>query len=163
MEEIWKPTYLTENYEVSNLGNIRNSKTKKLLKLTTTTTGKYIQVGIYVGSKKNSVRVHKLVMRAFKQDSYFEGAIINHIDCNKQNNKKENLEWCTQTHNRKHASEHGLILKGNRHKNAILKEHQIPVIRNLNKILDQTTIGKLFSVDNTTISKIVTGKNWTHC
>lgn len=30
-EEIWKQTYLSEDYEVSNFGRVRKYKTKKLL------------------------------------------------------------------------------------------------------------------------------------
>lgn len=47
-------------------------------------------------------RVHRLVAEAFlkNHDNY---PVINHIDANPANNLLNNLEWCTQSHNIKHA------------------------------------------------------------
>lgn len=164
MDEIWKFSYLSENYEVSNLGYIRKTRTKRLLNPSTTTIGNYKQVALYINNKPKLIRFHKVIMMTFKPELYFEDAQINHIDGNKHNNNLENLEWCTQEYNRNHAIKNGLIKKGSLHSNSILKEHQIPVIRELYKILkNQKLLGRLFKVDHTTISKIITGKYWLHC
>lgn len=50
--------------------------------------------------------VHHLVARAFC-DGYFEGAVVNHKDCNKHNNSADNLEWVTRSENSKHAHRNG--------------------------------------------------------
>jgi 2-hydroxy-3-keto-5-methylthiopentenyl-1-phosphate phosphatase len=42
--------------------------------------------------------VHSLVAEAFV-DGYFEGAIVNHKDENKTNNRADNLEWVTYRQN----------------------------------------------------------------
>ena len=42
--------------------------------------------------------VHRLVGFYFC-DGYFEGAVINHIDANPENNHYENLEWVTHKEN----------------------------------------------------------------
>ena len=42
--------------------------------------------------------VHRLVAELYV-DGYFEGAHVDHIDCNKQNNHYTNLQWCTKKYN----------------------------------------------------------------
>lgn len=56
------------------------------------------------GSRK---RVHRLVLEAFCQNH--DGRdIVNHLDGDGTNNRLDNLEWCTYSHNLKHAYNHGL-------------------------------------------------------
>lgn len=105
MEEIWKdiPSY-EGNYQVSNIGRVYSKITNKILKQSKTTTG-YKKVELYRNKQKKSVRVHRLVMYAFfgvKKD------IINHKDGNPLNNNLNNLEYCNQSHNMKHAYKLGL-------------------------------------------------------
>ena len=51
----------------------------------------------FEGGKKNFM-VHRLVAKAFVP-GYFEGADVNHKDCNRQNNHADNLEWMTRRDN----------------------------------------------------------------
>ena len=52
---------------------------------------------------------------------------VNHIDCNKENNCVDNLEWCTRSHNMRHAFENGLAnqYKGEKNPRAILTEELV--------------------------------------
>lgn len=50
--------------------------------------------------------IHRLVAENFI-DNPNNYKIINHIDNNPSNNRVENLEWCTQSHNIKYAYENG--------------------------------------------------------
>lgn len=83
----------------------------KILSLTHTRGG-YMSVQIFKDSKYYTYKVHRLVAIAFlpNPDSLPE---INHIDGNKTNNVSNNLEWCTKSHNIRHAFNSGLIDKHN--------------------------------------------------
>ena len=102
--EIWKPVNLPryeEYYEVSTFGNIRNKKTGKLLKQSLRNS--YLSVCLcYVDNKNHSESVHRIVAKTFidNPDNY---NTVNHKDCNKLNNKVENLEWCSMKKNVNHA------------------------------------------------------------
>lgn len=114
MQEEWKRLIYQGKdygdwYEVSNLGNIRNSNTKYVLKLKLLKTG-YYSITASLGSRqsKKTIRVHRAVAETFiaNPNNY---PVINHIDGNKLNNCVDNLEWCTYADNTRHAWDNGLI------------------------------------------------------
>lgn len=106
MKEIWKPIKNYETYyEVSNLGNVRNYKTKKILKGDINTCG-YRRVVLYAPVKKRFF-IHRLVAYHFC-DGYQEELIVNHKDGNKLNNMADNLEWVTRSENDLHAYKNDL-------------------------------------------------------
>lgn len=90
----WKR--INENYVISNEGHVINTNTNKLNKHCKTSLG-YIRV-----SAKKNYLLHRLVAEAFipNPNNLPE---INHIDGNKENNRIENLEWCTHSDNVKHS------------------------------------------------------------
>ena len=113
MEEIWKRLiYHGEDYgdwyEVSNIGNIRNSRTHRIRKLNVLPKG-YAFVGVSLGSRddKPLFKVHRAVAETFIPNP-MNLPTINHIDGNKLNNIVENLEWCTYQENIIHAVQNGL-------------------------------------------------------
>lgn len=68
--------------------------------------------GQYITStyKQVNYRVHRLVAYAWIPNyEQSTKTIINHINANKHDNRKSNLEWCTYQHNSKHASDNGLV------------------------------------------------------
>ena len=50
--------------------------------------------------------IHQLVANAFL-DKLPHHEVVNHKDGNKHNNVVDNLEWCTNAYNHKHATETG--------------------------------------------------------
>lgn len=53
------------------------------------------------------IPVHRIVASAYKFDSYFEGATVDHIDSNKINNDITNLEWVSQSENEYRSYKNG--------------------------------------------------------
>lgn len=97
MEEIWKNIKEYDIYEVSNLGNVRNKITNKQLYYSNSNNG-YLRVGLFKDHKRTMYSIHRLVAETFI-DNPENKPCINHKDCNKKNNKVDNLEWCTYKEN----------------------------------------------------------------
>lgn len=103
-KEIWVKTFLSDDYEVSNLGRVRSlnrySRNGKFYKgeakkLSTNSSG-YLTTGIH----KRQKAVHQLVYYSFNggQPSGFD-YVIDHIDGDKLNNCLENLQCVSQYQN----------------------------------------------------------------
>ena len=99
--ELWKDIIGFEGlYQVSNTGKVYSIRRNIMLKGKTDRYG-YRTVVLWNG-KNNYRTVHRLVAEAFVPQ--VDGCnVVNHLDCDKQNNKAENLEWTTVQGNTKHA------------------------------------------------------------
>lgn len=105
---MWKDIKNWEKlYEVNEDGEIRNYKTKKLIKGDINNCG-YYRVKLYNGDTKKTVYRHRAVAEAFIPNPNHLPE-INHIDGNKSHNYKTNLEWSSRTHNEREA--HRLNIK----------------------------------------------------
>ena len=109
--ENWKNIEDFENYEVSNLGKVRNTKTGRILK--SCNHGGYVIVGLSSKCKGKTFPIHRLVAKAFIPNPTNK-LHINHIDKNTLNNVN-NLEWNTALENNIHKCE-GLIQTTNQNK-----------------------------------------------
>ena len=86
-------------YEVSDLGNVRNAKTKKILKQRDNGHG-YLFVDLWKNGDGKQMYIHRLVCLMFVENDDPEHKIqVNHINEDKSNNTVENLEWCTASYN----------------------------------------------------------------
>ena len=102
MLEKWKIIEEANGYEISNLGNVRNRITQKILKGRFSKSG-YLQVSVKLNeTQKFSNRyIHRLVAIHWIENPENKKE-VNHIDGNKENNTVENLEWVTPSENQKH-------------------------------------------------------------
>ena len=119
MKEKWKEIEDYPNYQISNYGRVKslkyyNNVYKKyydrelILKEKINKSGyKFVSLGCGKRGKKKNIAIHRLVAKAFIPNikNYKE---INHKDGNKNNNRVENLEWCSRSENMLHAYKLGL-------------------------------------------------------
>lgn len=100
MEE-WKRIEKFPDYEVSNEGRIKSYKRKEpaILSPGRYSNG-YLFVKLFGKIEKKSCLVHRLVLETFYPVENMEFLQVNHKDCDRANNKLENLEWVTPQENR---------------------------------------------------------------
>lgn len=111
MKEIWKDIYFIENgikydykgfYQVSNLGNIKSlnynhTNEEKELKILKRKDG-YCYVHLQCNNNRKDFCIHRLVAHMFVK-GYFDGAEVDHINCVRDDNRSDNLRWCTTKEN----------------------------------------------------------------
>jgi hypothetical protein len=108
MKEEWRDIEGYEGmYQVSNLGRVLSLISNKILKNFFVGRGGYHRVDLCKDKVRKPYRVHRLVAEAFIPNINNKPQ-VNHIDGNRINNNVENLEWCTNSENNKHAWESGL-------------------------------------------------------
>lgn len=113
MEEIWKPIPGYEGYfEASTQGQIRSvdriakgrwgAAKRKSRILTPNNTGNgYQQVKFSIDGNKSQPLVHRLIAETFIPNPN-NLPQVNHKDGNKENNRADNLEWCSASYNSTH-------------------------------------------------------------
>jgi predicted XRE-type DNA-binding protein len=168
LKEIWK--FLKgivengDNYEVSNLGKVRNINTSKVLKDRMNPKG-YLNVVLYLDGKTKHHSVHRLVALAFLPNPLNKSQ-VNHIKGReKTNNKVDNLEWCSNQENQRHAFDNGLqsARRGEKNNFSTLSESKVLEIRSLlSKGVSQYKIAEMFNVGRSCIASIQAGRTWGH-
>lgn len=121
--EIWKPIKDFEQYYmISNYGNVKALKRKwtqkhysgalsvyekpeKLLTIQKGNNG-YCYIDLHADKKVYRKLIHRLVAEAFIENANNYN-YINHIDNNPNNNRADNLEWCSQSYNIQYAYNNG--------------------------------------------------------
>lgn len=98
-EENWLPVRNYEGlYEVSDLGNVRNAKTKKVLKPVKQKKHDYYTVNLSKEGVVKTYMIHRLVAEVHCDNSLKLNE-VNHKDFDTHNNEASNLEYCTHSYN----------------------------------------------------------------
>jgi hypothetical protein len=95
-----------ELYYATKDGQIFNTKRNKPLKQVNRFG--YMKVSISIKGKHKQCYSHRLILAYFTNKPLDYNLIVNHINGIKTDNRLENLEWCTQSENAKHAYKMGL-------------------------------------------------------
>jgi hypothetical protein len=133
----------------------------------------YLHVDLSKDGKKYTISIHRLVMWAWAGKSELQ---VNHKNCDKADNRLENLEYCTNSENGKHAWVNGrfpdsckqALLErmragfGERNSASKLTDAQAAQLLALKGKISQGQAGKLFGVTRTTVGDIWRGKRWKH-
>lgn len=150
---------ITDPYELSDTGVVRNAKTGRELKQFKGKDGyKRVQVA------RKTFLVHRLVAFMFVRCEPGKD-FVNHKDGDKLNNHASNLEWCTRAENMKHAYQMGLkSSNGEKNGRCRLTAEDVAFIREHysagDKEFGAKALGRRFGVAHQTISAIAHGQNW---
>lgn len=92
--EQWIECYFSNQYEVSNLGRVRNRKTKIIQKGTINSEGYHI---VSIGNK--NYRTHRVILQSWNPRIDFEDLTVDHINGKRADNRLENLRWISMEDN----------------------------------------------------------------
>lgn len=91
VDEIWKPTHVTDLYEVSNFGRVRRTDDGFVRKSSTNPHG-YKLLTLPIGGKDFTNLVGRLVLGAFDR-APIDGDVAHHVDGITTNDAIDNLKW----------------------------------------------------------------------
>jgi len=119
----------------------------------------YLVVNLhYDRNKFKKKRIHRLVAHAFlpNPNEYNE---INHLDGDKENNRLDNLEWCTHSQNMQHAFDTCIIALED---GKVFSVDDVKMIKRLLFIdrLSNKEIAEMFATSTDYIGKIRRGDKW---
>lgn len=160
-KEELKVRKVSKNYSVNAAGDVftvrrQGSQGGKMKQLETR--DGYMGVMIYIEKRPQRMLVHRLIASAFIENPENKPQ-VNHLDGNKKNNRKDNLEWVTAKENIAHAWVNNMYVKGENHHLSRLTTSDINEIKQLRSGgMYQCEIAKIFSVGPDHISRIVNNK-----
>lgn len=100
-KEKWKIIPGFEDYEVSTMGRIRRASNKRMRALRENKLG-YVRIDLYKNHKAHWLCVHRIVAQTFLNNNEHLPQ-VNHKNGIKNDNRLENLEWCSRSENIIHA------------------------------------------------------------
>jgi hypothetical protein len=114
VNECWRSVSGHINYQISNIGRVRNATTGRILKPDTSGRG-YFTIRLSMGGTSTKFVIHRLVAQEFIENPA-EKPYVDHIDGVRTNNCVSNLRWVSQSENnmnsRKTNSRKSSIYKG---------------------------------------------------
>lgn len=168
-----------EFYSASNFGRVFSNSYRMtgrmqelaqsiLIDKRRTSSSHYRRAKMFRINPKTPTAVHRVIALTFIDNPRGLNC-VNHKDGDKGNNRADNLEWCTNAENLRHAESTGLANHptGERHPMAKLTDQQVIEIKTIMAKVPKyqgqgRDLGNQFGVSLYAISDIRTGKSWTH-
>jgi len=168
---LWRELIDAPQYEISNDGRLRVTKTGKACKARLDKDG-YMVISIVINKQPTSKKIHRLVAEHFLE-GWNDELIVDHNDFNRANNSDWNLTVMTQMDNIKHSREEGRYKASDRRKTLSYRGEGNPnfgkaKLRKLSltkrkrvqrlyreKGYSQDKLAKVFKVSQVSISKIL--------
>lgn len=174
MTETWKDIKEYEGvYQISNLGNVKSldrilknrwgSYTRRGGIMTINKCNRYSAINLFVNWKFKHCKIHRLVATAFIPNPENKPE-VNHINCNRYDNRVENLEWCTASENMQHAKRMGLRpdFKGDKNPAAKLSYKKVEEIKRkyLSDTISMSKLADEYGVSKSTIFNAINNNFW---
>lgn len=145
--------YDLSDYTITENGDVINKHNNRHVKPRANNKG-YLRVSIC----GKMYFVHRLVAQTYIPNPDNKSQ-VNHKDGNKLNNNVSNLEWVSNSENKKHAIDHGLIPKGEECSWAKLSREDVMYIRNrTNESISE--LAQKFNVSRNTIQDVIHYRCW---
>lgn len=103
---MWRVLKRNNNYCVNERGEVLSLRKNKILSPKRNWDG-YLRIQLWEHNHCKYISIHRLVAEEFIPNPTNK-PFVNHIDGDKTNNSVDNLEWCTQQENIRHAWDTGL-------------------------------------------------------
>ena len=176
MIEIWIDVVnFEENYQVSNMGRFRSKDTiinrtygksyvkiGRILKPTYYSNG-YNQLMLYKDKKRYTFIAHRVIASHFIPN-IDDKKEVNHINNVKDDNRVENLEWCSPSENIQKALIHNPNFGKNRGKenNRLTEIDVIQIKKMINDNLKNNEILSKYKISASSFFNIKSNKTWSH-
>lgn len=173
MQIIWKDVVGFEvYYEVNNNGVVRTKERVITIschqKFTRTHSIKskekkqrigkngYVTVALVINDVTKNTYLHRIIAEAFvpNPNNY---SVVNHINGLKTDNRIENLEWCTSSHNNKHAIDNGLRTAAN---SCLDKEVSLKILELKKSGKTQKEIAEHLNLSISTVGGFLRGRSY---
>lgn len=167
----WKDIPGTEGvYQASRAGFFRKSKSQKALK--GEIINGYTRIFVRINGEPKRVMAHRLILLTFKENPENK-PFVNHLNCERSDNRLENLEWCTASENIRYAFDYGKTRPFRGHlgtrNNRGSKLTETIVLKIRKEIRDiglkrgrRTELSKKYGITMGTLWAVVKGKTWPH-
>lgn len=169
MTEEWRDVAGYEGlYQISNYGNVKSvaradtvgRKRKERLLTQTNSSWGYKCVKLCNGETQKTVRVHRLVADAFIPNPDHHPC-VNHKDEDKNNNRADNLEWCSWRYNAIYGHRLDSVSGENYTKSKLSKDQVIRMKESYipyDPVYGVTALAKEFGVSLTTARRVIHGE-----